>query len=282
MCLHRLRSLLPDGTQLAAVKGAGVLAARVEHLKEDVDRIRRREDDERGAVEVGDRLTHVIVGRHRTDLDGGNLDHRGSKVRQLAAERLHLVPGARDEDAAAVQRAPGEGIEALGHFDPGTDHQQGIAPQSVGGRLARQLTQGGRHAPLPWKAGAEDQRGWGLRRTAVRQQLRDSRFPPPGGEPEHDSLRPLDQPEPDRHRTTLDGQRDATHHRRRHLHRHSRHRLEVDARPFQTRSDLGAIRKCIRIAGEQHSHLAAAPGEPHYLVHRLEAGHVCAQGREMQ
>src|SRR5205809_1007513 len=224
---HRLRGLLTDRAQLAAVQRAGVSAAGVQHLEEDVDRIRRGEDDERGPVEVRDGLAHTIVGGHGPDRDRGYLDDRSAQVGELASERLDLVPGAGDENSPAMEGPARKRVEALGHLDARPDHEQRVAAEAVGGRLAGQLAQRRRHASLPGQSRAEDQRGRRVGGTPVRHQLADARLPPARRQPQHDSLGAFHQAEAERVGAAFDGEGDAAHHGRGHLDCHAGDRFEA-------------------------------------------------------
>ena len=166
--------LLADGAQLRVVQRAGIGTRGEQHLEEDVDRVRRSEDHERGGAEVLDGIAHAVIGGQAPDLDRGDLDHGRPEIDELAAKRVDLVARACDQDAAAVQRAPGKRVQPLRHLHARSEDKQRVAAQPVGRSFASQLAERGRNPVLARLAGIEDQGGRCLRRAAVLQQRRDA------------------------------------------------------------------------------------------------------------
>ena len=279
---ERVGRLLADGAELGVVQGPRVGAGGQQHLEEDVDRVGRGEDHERGQAEVGDRVADPVVGRQAPDLDRRDLHHRGAEVDELAAEGVDLVARSGDQDPAAVERAFGERVQALRHLHAGPEDQERIAPQTVGRRLARQLAERGADPVLARQARIEDQRGGCLGRAAVLQKRADTRLPPPRGQAQDDRLAAGREAETDRSGQALDGQRDAAHHRRRELDDEPGHRLEIDAGAMQPLSHLTAVGEGVRVAGKEDRHLAPAPRETNYLIDRFERCYVRVRRREMK
>src|SRR6202165_2795145 len=251
-------------------------------MKENVDRVGRREDHERRLVQVLDRLAHPLVRRELPDLECGYLHDRRPEIDKLPAERIDLVAGPRDEDPPPMQRPFRHAVEALGHLDARTQHEQRIAAGSVRGRLARELAERRRDAMLARESGVQDQRGGRLRGAPVLEQRGDARVPPARREAQHDCFSLFDQAEANRRGQALDRERDAAHHRRRELDDQAWHGFEIDAGSFQTFGDLAPIGECIWVAGTKHCDLAPVARETNYLIDGLERSDVGVRAREMQ
>src|SRR3989440_9798554 len=169
-----------------------------------------------------------------------------------------------------MKRTSRQRVQSLGHLDARSEHEQRIAPQPIGGRLARQLAEGGRDAVLSGLTGIQDERRQLLWRPAVLEQGGNARLPPARGKPQHHGVASGGEPEAKRSGKTFDGQRDAAHDRGSKLDDEAWQCFEIYPGPLEPVGDRAAVRESVWIAGKQHGDLLAGASELDHLIDRFE------------
>ena len=173
-------------------------------------------------------------------------------------------------------------VKPFGHVHAWAEHEERVASEPVGRRLARQLAKRSSDPVLPGLTGIQDQRRQLFRRAPVLEQGGDARLPPARGKPQDDGLPSGREPKTEGGGKTFDGERDAAHDRGRQLDDETGHRLEIDAGPLEAIRDCAAIREGVRIPWKEDRDLLAVSGELDHLVDRFERRDVGMRGGEVQ